>query len=239
MAHRRLLLMKTLIALFALTLGALDLARSIELPQGYVLAEDSTSPDGRYAVSVPLIQAVLDDVVKDPVNNLVEVATGKTIAKLVGAPAATKMPHGGIMPSRWSPDGSLLLWHVDGKWFPDALTLVKLEDGKVAWQVDLLAQSQKAILAQTKKAYPALYAKAWKENEGTMGSAYPEGFSVDVVAVEPVALPMKVLVDLTSDPKAPHGAATLDSHMEAIVEKDGAFRVTDFALGPGTSPNFR
>ena len=231
-------MMRTLIASFALMLGALDVGRSIELPKGYIIAEDSISPDGRYGVSVPLTQAIIDDIVKDPVNNLVEVSSGRTIARMVGNPGFTKQNHGGIMPSIWSPDSSLLLWHVDGKWFPDALTLIKLEDGRVAWQVDLLAKSQRAILARTKEAKPELYARAKKENEGS-GSAYPEGFSVDVVAVEPVALPMKVLVDLTSNPKGIAELTTLDSHMEAIGEKDGTFRVTNFALGPGTSPNFR
>ncbi len=196
MATGHLLQMKTLIASFVLVFGALDVGRSTELPKGYVLAEDSISPDGRYGVSVPLTQAIIDDIVKDPVNNLVEVSSGKTIARMVGNPGFTKQNHGGIMPSIWSPDSSLLLWHVDGKWFPDALTLIEARrwKGRMAESISSPNHKEPSSPAR-KKPKPELYARAKKGERGS-GSALSEGFSVDVVAVEPVALPMKVLVDL-------------------------------------------
>jgi len=76
---------------------------------------------------------------------MIEAETGK----------AGFMNHGGIQPSRWSADGSLLLWEVAGKWSPRALVLLKIEDGKVKWQRNLLKTARQEILARTRKAAPA------------------------------------------------------------------------------------
>jgi hypothetical protein len=95
----------------------------------------------------------------------------------------------------------------------------------------LLAEAQKAILARTKAAAPERYAAAKKANSGS-GSAYPEGFTVDVKAALPLKLPLKVRAVLTSNPKEIEDAdmPNLDASLEAIVDKDGKFTVTGFRL---------
>jgi len=235
MARWRLLLMKTLIASFALMFGALDIGHSIELPKGYVLAEDSTSPDGRYDVTVPL----MDELENDPTahNSIVDLKSGDALGAIKANTGWDHMNHTSIMPTQWSPDSSLVLWYVDGKWFPWAYVLIKIEDGRIAWQTDMLKEAQKAILARTKEAAPEAYAAAKKDNEGS-GSAFPEGFSVDVEASEPVGLPLKLNVSLTANPKGIEGKPNVESHMEAIVDKEGKFVVKTFALGPGKSSRF-
>ena len=82
-----------------------------------------------------------------------------------------------------------------------------------------------------KAAAPERYAAAVKANAGS-GSAYPEGFTVDVKAELPLKLPLKVHAVLTSNPKmieAPD-MPNLDSNLEAVVDKDGKFTVTSFRL---------
>jgi hypothetical protein len=135
-------------------------------------------------------------------------------------------------PPHWSADSSVLLWKVNGKWFPEALVLLKLNDGREQWQLDLMKTSQRAILARTKKASPQRYAAAKQANSGN-GSAYPEGFTVDVKTDEDkIAFPFHVLVDLTANPKQfPGFPANLDSYLDAVVTPDSKFVVKSFHLG--------
>ena len=111
---------------------------------GLVSSAPASRPDKRYGMLVP---ADFDHYDETNPNELVEVETGRTLALIkANAGKAGFMNHGGIQPSRWSTDGSLLLWEVTGKWSPRALVLLKIEDGKVKWQRDLLKMAQKEIL---------------------------------------------------------------------------------------------
>jgi len=144
-----------------------------------------------------------------------------------------------VVPPRWSPDESLLLWKVDGKWTPDALVVVKIHDGRQAWQLDLLTTAQQALLRRTRDAAPKRYLAAKKANAG-YGSAYPDGFTVNVATDgekgRTVALPLKVHVDLTSDPKATDDSPRpLESYLDGVVTPEGKFVVEHFHLGPRKS----
>ena len=199
------------------------------IPAGYKILDITLSPDHRYGVTVPDLDT------PNPQNSLVEVATGRVLAVIDADTGYERANHNEVLPSRWAKDDSLLLWEVDGKWFDTALVLLKLRNGAVVWQLDLLKAGQQAILARTKQATPKKYAMAKDENQGKMGSAYPEGFTVDVVAAgdknEALSLPLKIHADLTSNPKALENHTNVDSRMDAVVDKDGKFRVTNFHLG--------
>lgn len=201
------------------------------------IPDTSRSPDHRFGVTVPVRD--FDDEKSHPPNKLVEIKSGRVLAVLAGETGWTKMNHGGVLPARWSRDCSLLLWEVDGKWFPNALDVVKIEKDEVKWQTDILKAAQEAILARTKAATPQKYAAAKKANAGN-GSAYADGFSIDVEALDPIALPLRVRVALTSNPKQIPGPdmVTLESKLEATVDVDGKFVVQSFGLGPGKSRHF-
>jgi hypothetical protein len=106
-----------------------ELITGKQFPDGFGVEPSSLSPDKRYGVLVPADFDRYDET--KPQNKLVEVETGRTLA-LIDAETgkAGFMSHGGIQPSRWSADGSFLLWEVGGKWSPRALVLLKMEDGK-------------------------------------------------------------------------------------------------------------
>lgn len=198
------------------------------VPAGYKILDITLSPDHRYGVTVPDIDT------PNPQNSLVEVATGRVLAVIQADAGYESANHNSVLPSRWAKDDSLLLWEVEGKWFDVALVLLKVQNGAVAWQLDLLKAGQQAILARTKQANPKKYLMAKEENQGS-GSAYPEGFTVDVVAAgdqnETSSLPLKIHAFLTSNPKGIEGHTNLDSRLEAVVDKNGKFRVTNFHLG--------
>jgi len=220
--------------LFALVLtAAISQARS-EPPAGFTIPKNTLSPDKRFGVLVPDEQRY-DAGEK---NKLVEVGTGHVLAVIAGEPGMEHMNHGGVDPTRWSADSLLLLWRVDGKWFPRALVLIRLNGGKVQWQLDLLKTAQQEILARARKAAPEKYTAAKKQNAGN-GSAYPDGFTVDVTTdgegTTSVDLPLRVHVTLMSDPKAikdfPQDAQ-LDATLEGEVGAEGKFKVVSFDLQP-------
>jgi hypothetical protein len=205
------------------------------LRPGYSIPDVTLSPDHRFGVTVPQLDYFESDLKNsdDPCNSVVEVKTGKVVGVIKADTGWDHMNHGEVLPTRWSPDESLLLWEVSSKWCPDALVLLKLQGGAVKWQIDLLTTAQQAILTRTKKARPEKYLAAMKENADD-GSAYPDGFTVDVYASgtgdEPVSLPLMVHANLTSNPKEFEGVTELDAHLDAMVDKNGKFTVTGFRI---------
>lgn len=220
--------------LFAFILAAaISHARS-ESPAGFTIPKNTLSPDKHFGVLVP------DEKRYDAgeKNKLVEVSTGRVLAVIAGEPGMEQMNHGGVNPTRWSADNSLLLWRVDGKWFPRALVLIRLDGGKAPWQLDLLKTGRQEILARARKAAPKKYAAAKKWNAGN-GSDYPDGFMVDVTTdgeeTTPVGLPLPVHVTLASNPKAMEDFPEdleLDATLEGEVGADGNFKVVSFDLQP-------
>lgn len=198
------------------------------VPAGYKVLDITLSPDHRYGVTVPDLNT------PNPKNSLVETETGRVLAVIQADAGYESANHNAVLPARWAKDDSLLLWEVDGKWCDTALVLLKLQNGAVAWQLDLLKTGQQAILALTKRAKPKKYLVAKEQNRGS-GSAYPDGFTVDVVAEgdenEAPSLPLKIHAYLTSNPKEIETLTNLDSRLDAVVDKEGKFRVTNFHLG--------
>ena len=221
-------------SLMALVL-ALSSVQAEEKRAAFSIPDSTLSPDRRYGVTVPTLDSDAKEP-RDSSNELIEITTGKTLAVIKAAVVFDRMNHERLLPSRWSKDGKFLLWEVDGKWFPSALVLLKLEDGQAS-QYNLLELSQKAILAETQKASPAGYEAAKKANAGN-GSAYPDGFSVDVVALDPVSLPIHLRIALTSNPKGIEDIPTLESSMDAILTAEGKLEIQQFKLGPGVSRHF-
>lgn len=220
-----------------------------DLPQptllnGYVIPPGTVSPSNRYGVSVfdNTVNPIPDEI-ED--NNLIELSSGRVIGRIDADAGIMHMNHGGILPARWSKDSSLLLWEVDGKWSPRALTLLKVDNGKIQWQLKVLEAAQQAILSRTRAAAPAKYAAARKYNHGS-GSAYPDGFTINVrvegdkerggpkenVKGKPISLPLKVHAELTSNPKEMEWPeeAQLDSELDCVIGEGGVFTVSRFKL---------
>lgn len=219
------------------------------IPKGYTVPDNTLSPDKHYGVTVPKIEDDPDHAC----NSLVDVRTGHVLAVLQAAHVGyDRMNNGEVLPSRWSSDGSVLVWQVDGKWSDDALVVLKLQNGKVAWQANVLKLGEQAILDRTKQAAPKKYAKVGKTNggqgmlaPGQLGgtddprSAYPEGFSIQVDVVGPVSFPLHVTAELTSEAKPGMELYNyLTSHLTGLLDEKGNLTVTDFHLGPAHPSHF-
>jgi hypothetical protein len=195
-----------------------ELITGKQFSDGFGVVRSSLSPDKRYGVLAPADFDHYDEAKHQ--NKLVEVNTGRTLAVIDAETGkAGFMNHGGIQPSRWSADGSLLLWEVAGKWSPRALVLLKIEDGKAKWQRNLLKMAQQAILTRTRKFLPKDFAAF-------------TAIDVQVTGKEdaPLSLPLAVHAEFDTNPKAivPPPSVYVHSEMEATIDSDGKLIVKEF-----------
>jgi len=195
-----------------------ELITGKQFPDGFGVVPSSLSPDKRFGVLAPADFDHYDETKHQ--NKLVEVNTGRTLAVIDAEPGkAGFMNHGGIQPSRWSADSSLLLWEVAGKWSPRALVLLKIEGGKVKWQRNLLKMAQQAILTRTRKFLPKDFAAF-------------TAIDVHVNGKEdaPLSLPLAVHAEFDSNPKAiePPPRVYIHSEMEATIDSDAKLIVKKF-----------
>ncbi len=206
-----------------------------ELPHPELYQFRATSPDGKLAVSVPILrfhEETFEDV--EPINALVELGSLRVLATLpCGWVGWSKQNHGGCG-GEWSKDGGILCWKVHGKWTSDSIVIVKISDGQVAWKLNTSKLCQRHILDCTQAAQPDAYARARFQNKG-FGAAYPEGFTIDVrPGIDPalgLSWPLKIQVDLTSDPKGPR-KDMVESWLDATLQADGKLSFGKFHLGP-------
>ena len=202
----------------------------------YITPSSTFSPDHRYGVTIPVFHIEAAQEPDDRMNKVVELRTGNLVAVLHADPPGydRALNHHEAPVARWSSDSSVLLWEIGGKWCPDALILLKVEQNRARWQRDLLKTARQAVLSRTRSAKPQQY-KICKDDNARNGSAFPEGFTIDVTTdaqyAKNVSLPLAVHADLTANPKQIEGKPNLDSHLDAIVTEEGKFLVNDFQLG--------
>lgn len=204
---------------------------------GYSVPKITHSPDGRYGVLVP-DREHYDWYAEQ--NRLINLRSGRSIGVIHAHSGALRANHVEIEKPNWSRDSSQLLWRVSGKWSPTALVFIQLRDGVIARQLNVLDEVQKEILRRTKREDPARYRAAKKENRGS-GAAFPDGFTVDVIAkIGPgasLSLPIAFSASLTSNPKRIEDfpkSAEQNSEMQAVLTKQHKLKYSGFRL---TSPD--
>jgi hypothetical protein len=228
-----------------------------KVPPGFYVPKFTLSPDGRYGVLVPL-RAWLDSLPENKPgippnqNRVIDVRSGRVVGVINAETGLVHANHMDLEPLRWSPDGSLLLWVVDGKWTTRALVLIKLRGGAIEWQTSVDDIVARETFERTRKAAPekcATINKKWIEENRAFGVAVGSdprgGFWVNVRVEgeiggyadqekgKPISLPLKVHAELTSNPKQIDWwpkEAQLDSLLDGVITSDGKFRVTNFSL---------
>jgi len=207
-----------------------------QIPKGCSIPKSTLSPDGRYGVIVPIWAQHEQLELQANGNPVVEIKTGRvlgTIQTVFGDFGWDRMNWNEVAPCRWSADGKSLLWRVKGKWSPEALVLIKIENGRIIWQRDLLTLAQQTALKRTKEAMPEKYQKAREQNVGN-GAAYPDGFTIDVFTDDKrtglLSFPVKIRANLTSVPKQNPDLIDVSSVLDASIDKDGKFFVTHFRI---------
>lgn len=223
----------------------LSSASAISLPKGYIVPKETVSPSGRYGFMVPVLSILAE---KEHVSNaLVSMKNGKVITTVEAFPGFDRsVNYIKVAVPWWSQDESLVLWRVDGKWAPSALVLIKLKNEVQLWQLNVLTTFEQRILASTKKAVSPKKYEAVKKFQAGCGSAYPEGFTINVEPVmteaqdaslkqelcPPLQLPLSIHVTLTSNPKKIPRAPNINAEMDGVIKEGGIVEVSHFKLLP-------
>lgn len=99
----------------------------IDWPAGYVMAEGSTSPDGRYAVLIPTIDAAPEEP-KDIIDYLADVRAHRVLGAIQGAHYCQGENHHGLG-AEWSADSSWGVVEFEGRFGFLSLTLIDFAGG--------------------------------------------------------------------------------------------------------------
>ena len=129
---------------------------SVALPEGYaanyVIAEETASPDQKFAVIVPKD----DPEEMSPVgkNYLVALQPFAILGTLdTESPHFIGKNHGGIS-AEWSNNSSVALVTLASKWGPGDVFLLELKDGKLSRTTNLLAKAHDLLLPDYQKTKP-------------------------------------------------------------------------------------
>jgi hypothetical protein len=208
------------------------------IPEGFSIPQNSVSPDRKFGVLVP-DQTRFQDGVKGQ-NKLIEISSGRVLATIDAESwfqdSVVQMNHGAAA-AHWSRDGSVLAWVVGGKWAPRAVNLLKVSNGEVEWQRDVLGAAQREILTQTRNSDAQAYEAAKKENRGN-GAAYPDGFTIDMELPEAgFTLPLTCTATLDSNPKQIDGHTSLRSSLRVTVDEAGQLTFSGMRLHSSPGPS--
>jgi hypothetical protein len=119
----------------------------------YRVADDSISPDGKYAVISPNLHRVGYEVARDFLVAL------KPFRFLAVNEAETPNDIRNTTFVEWAKDNSAVVISVDGKWGPVAFTLFELQDGRVKRQTNLYAE----IVRLLEPGYQKAKVKPWND----------------------------------------------------------------------------
>lgn len=144
-------------------------------PDGYLIAENSTSPDGRYGVLLPPPDLDSDDDTKI-VNTLVDLRTHAQLGVIQKAHYFRGYNHHGLK-VHWAADSSWCVVTFEARYGFATITLVELR-GATCVQTDLGEHIQKSL--------DAVIARQGKSHRGGCGAAYfrPVGEKILVRATD-------------------------------------------------------
>ena len=130
--------------------------RSFPLPEeyarDYVVASDTVSPDGKFALIVP--NGDPEAMSPHGKNYLVALQPFAVIGALeTESPYFAGESHGGIT-AEWSGDSSVALVTLGSKWGPGDVFLLELKDGKLARMTNLLTKAHDLLVPDYRKAKP-------------------------------------------------------------------------------------
>lgn len=181
--------------------------------EGFRVVIGSISPDGRYGVLVPDLEHYNHG--KTHQNQVVEIRMGRVVATIEATTYVKgDNAHAGFE-ALWSSDSTILSWCMsDRKWGTQGCVLMKIRDGAVVWQTDVLEPAHREMERQFKA-----------QNRD------PDfGMGLDVNTNHTLVMPMRYRVESTDNPKAFENRATVEAKMQATVDDDGRISYSDFNL---------
>jgi uncharacterized protein YecT (DUF1311 family) len=141
-----------LLALFfglSLNVALSETAAVVNWPDGYVVYENTASPDGRYGVLVPTMEAWEQDESLGEANYLADIKNHRVLGKIDKVDYFEHQNHRGLEVF-WAPQSSVCAVESDGRYGADSISVLEINDSSFA-QTEIGDRIQKSLDAAMKK----------------------------------------------------------------------------------------
>ncbi len=141
-----------LLALFfglSLNVALSETAAAVNWPDGYVVYENTASPDGRYGVLVPTMEAWEQDESLSEANYLADVKNHRVLGKIDKVEYFEHQNHRGLEVF-WAPQSSICVVENDGRYGADSISVLEIDDSSFA-QTEIGDRIQKSLDGAMKK----------------------------------------------------------------------------------------
>jgi hypothetical protein len=117
--------------------------RAADWPEGYVVHEQSSSPDGKYGIVVPGSEEISDS--EESANYLGDIKTNQTLGKIADADYFERQNHRDLRVT-WSPDSKWCVVQYEARFGSDMITILEL-NGSGLTQTDLGKHIEKSLVS--------------------------------------------------------------------------------------------
>ena len=141
-----------LFALFfglSLNVALSETAAAVNWPDGYVVYENAASPDGRYGVLVPTMEAWEQDESLSEANYLADIKNHRVLGKIDKVDYFEHQNHRGLEVF-WAPHSSVCVVENDGRYGADSISVLEISDSSFA-QTEIGDRIQKSLDGAMKK----------------------------------------------------------------------------------------
>ena len=141
-----------LLALFfglSLNVPLSETAAAVNWPDGYVVYENTVSPDGRYGVLVPAMETWEQDESLSEANYLADIKNHRVLGKIDKVDYFEHQNHRGLEVF-WAPQSSVCVVENDGRYGADSISVLEINDSSFA-QTEIGDRIQKSLNAVMKK----------------------------------------------------------------------------------------
>ena len=141
-----------LLALFfglSLNVALSETAAAVNWPDGYVVYENTASPDGRYGVLVPTMETWEQDESLSEANYLADIKNHRVLGKIDKVDYFEHQNHRGLEVF-WAPQSSVCVVENDGRYGADSISVLEINDSSFA-QTEIGDRIQKSLDAAMKK----------------------------------------------------------------------------------------
>ena len=141
-----------LLALFfglSLNVALSETAAAVNWPDGYVVYENTASPDGRYGVLVPTMEAWEQDESLSEANYLADIKNHRVLGKIDKLDYFEHQNHRGLEVF-WAPHSSVCVVENDGRYGADSISVLEITDSSFT-QTEIGERIQKSLDGAMKK----------------------------------------------------------------------------------------
>jgi hypothetical protein len=141
-----------LLALFfglSLNVALSEAATAVNWPDGYVVYENTASPDGRYGVLVPTMETWEQDESLSEANYLADIKNHRVLGKIDKVDYFEHQNHRGLEVF-WAPQSSVCVVENDGRYGADSISVLEINDSSFV-QTEIGDRIQKSLDAAMKK----------------------------------------------------------------------------------------